>query len=134
MERTKTIAANVAVIILVALLLIWGDTWWRQWRQFSKGEQAQAAGDVIGAIAGYESAIHMYTPASPLVERAAGKLWSLGEELERRGDRERALIAYRSLRSSFYAARWLAQPGTKWIERCDAKIAALVKQPQKQGN
>ena len=126
MERIKTIAANVGVIALIALLLVWGDTSWRQWRQLSKGERAQAAGDAIGAIAGYESAIHMYTPASPLVERAAGKLWSLGEELERRGDRERALFAYRSLRSSFYAVRWLAHPGTKWIERCDGKIAGLV--------
>ncbi|HEY6007751.1 MAG TPA: hypothetical protein VIU40_05460, partial [Geobacteraceae bacterium] len=90
-------------------------------------------GDAINAIAGYEASLHMYTPASPLVERAAGRLWALAGELEQQGEREKALIAYRSLRSSFYAARGFTTPGRGWIERCDAKIAALVPQTQPTG-
>jgi hypothetical protein len=127
MEKAKTIAVNAAVIALVAILLIWGVTWYRQWRQFNKGEQALVAHDPIAAIAGYEAAIHMYTPGSPLVGRAAEKLWEIGRRLEASGDLERALIAYRALRSSFYAARSLYQPGTEWIARCDAKIDELIK-------
>ena len=134
MDKLKTIAVNVAVIALIALILIWGVTGWRQWRQFTKGEEAHAAGDPIGAIAGYEASLHMYTPASPLVERAAGRLWDLAGELEQQGEREKALIAYRSLRSSFYAARGFTTPGLGWIERCDAKIAALVPQTQPTGH
>ena len=126
MANAKTIALNVAVTALIALFLIWGTTWYRQTVQFSRGEAAQAAGDPIAAIAGYEAALHMYTPASTLNDRAAEKLWSLGEALERSGALDRAIIAYRSLRSSFYAVRWLTQPGGEWIARCDHKIAELV--------
>jgi hypothetical protein len=131
MEKIKTIAANAAVIALISVVLIWGVTGYRQWRQFSRGEQARAVGDAINAIAGYESSLHMYTPFSPFTERAAGRLWELAEELERQGERQKALIAYRSLRSSFYAVRGLTHPGTDWIKRCDERIAALVKAGQK---
>ncbi len=127
MERYKTIAVNAALIALFAILLVWGDTWYRQRVQFKRGEAAAARGDYIGAIAGYESAIHMYTPWSPTVETAAQRLWTIAEGFERMGDATRALIAYRSLRSSFYAVRGLSAPGQGWISRCDARIAPLVK-------
>jgi hypothetical protein len=127
MEKAKKIAVNGVVIAVASLLLIWGNTWYRQRTQFNRGETALASRDYIAAIAGYEAAIHMYTPGSPLVEKAAGKLWGIGEELERTGDTTRALIAYRSLRSSFYAVRGLTSPGRDWIARCDDRIAALVR-------
>ena len=131
MEKVKTIAVNVLVIAIAALFLVWGNTWYRQRIQFNRGEAALGAGDYIAAIAGYEAAIHMYTPGSSLVSRAAEKLWSIGERFERAGDPIRALIAYRSLRSSFYATHGLTTPCMDWIARCDERIAALVKnQPQ----
>lgn len=127
MKKATAIAANIIVIAVITLVMIWVNTFCRQWSQYQKGEKAFLAGDAIAAIAGFESAIHMYTPASPLVERAAEKLWAVGDSLEQRGDPERALIAYRSLRSSFYATRGLFQPGSEWIARCDAKISPLAK-------
>ena len=127
MEKVKTIAVNMIVIAFLSILLIWGNTWYRQWRQFDYGEAALAKNDLIAAIAGYESAIHMYTPFSPLVERSAARLWEIAQRCETGGDHERALVACRSLRSSFYSARSLYQPGRVWIARCDAKIAELVK-------
>jgi hypothetical protein len=131
MEKAKNIAANVLVVAILAILLIWGNTWYRQWRQFSKGEDAFARKDIISAIAGYSSAIHMYTPLSPLVERSAERLWEITIRCAEKGDTERALIACRSLRSSFYAVRGLHQPGKDWIVRCDAKIAELVRLREK---
>lgn len=131
MEKAKTIAVNIIVIAFLSFLLIWGNTLYRQWRQFSNGEKALAGNDVIAAIAGYESAIHMYTPFSPLVERSAARLWDIALRCETGGDQERALVAFRSLRSSFYSARGLYQPGREWIARCDAKIAELVKLQEK---
>lgn len=129
-ERTRNIFANVTVIAVIALVLIAGNTWWRQRTQFHRGESALAARDYMAAIAGYEAAIHMYTPGSSLVERSARRLWEMGGEFERAGDLERALIAYRALRSSFYAARWLLQPGQEWIAACDRKIGEIL---QRQG-
>jgi hypothetical protein len=128
MEKAKTIAVNVAVIAVISIFLFWGNTLYRQHVQFHKGEKALAAGNPIAAIAGYESAIHMYTPGSGLVDRAAEKLWAIGEEAERRGDIPKALNAYRALRSSFYAVRGLNAPGAQWISRCDGKIDQLLKQ------
>ena len=132
MEKAKTIAVNIALIAVIAIVLIWGNTLYRQHTQFDKGEKALASGDYIAAIAGFESSIHMYTPGSNLVERAAEKLWSIGEHYEQAGDMDKALIAYRSLRSSFYAVRGLTSPGREWIARCEGKIAQLVKIQQSQ--
>jgi hypothetical protein len=72
----------------------------------------------------------MYTPASSLVDRSAQKLWELGELAAQKGDRPRALIAYRALRSSFYAVAGIYSPGEQWIQKCVTRIAQLLKQQQ----
>jgi len=126
METLKRIAVHGIIIALSGISLLWGNTLARQQEQFSRGEEARSRGDFIAAVAGYETAIRMYTPWSPLVDRSAGRLWALGEEMERNRDGERALVAYRSLRSSWYAVRGLTSPGTHWIALCDTKIAKLV--------
>lgn len=125
-EQTKTVFVNVAAIAVISLLLIAGNTLWRQRTQFLRGEEAMGRGDVMAAVSAYEAALHMYTPLGPHVERSALRLWEIGAGFERGGDTERALIAYRALRSSFYAAAWLVQPGREWIARCDMKIAMLA--------
>jgi hypothetical protein len=122
----KKIVLHIFLISAVFVILFWGNTLFRQHHQFSTGEQALARRDFSAAISGYASAIHMYTPGGSCVNSAAVRLWSLGESLEQAGDTERALIAYRSLRSSFYAIRGLTNPGTEWIARCDRKLAKLT--------
>jgi tetratricopeptide (TPR) repeat protein len=125
-ERISSIVVNAAAIALICLLLFFAGTWWRLQDQFALGEEAFRRGDFTGAVAGYESAIHMYIPFNRTIEKSAQQLWNIGENNERLGDVNRALIAYRALRSSFYADRWLVTPGMDWITRCDTKIAALV--------
>lgn len=125
-DKISAIAANTVVITLLCLLIFFAGTWWRLHDQFRLGEAAQRRGDFTGAVAGYESAIHMYIPFNSTVEKSAQQLWNIAEANERIGDINRALIAYRALRSSFYAARWLVTPGEEWIARCDRKIATLV--------
>lgn len=118
--------------LLLAALLITSNVHRRQQAQFAAGEQGSRAGDFMAALTGYESAIRMYLPFSAATEQASERIWALGLVAERRSDTERALIAYRSLRSAWYGVRWLHQPGRRWIEQCDAKIAALV--PLRKGN
>lgn len=120
------ILANGVVTALLCLLLFVAGTWWRMHSQMEQGELAFRRGDYVGAVAGYEAALHMYLPGHPSMERAARQLWLLGESNERLGDVNRALIAFRALRSSFYAATWLTTPGQEWIARCDRKIARLA--------
>jgi hypothetical protein len=125
MRKPAVIILNVAVIAVICVALIWGNTYYRQRTQFLKGEESLAKGDYIAAIAGFESAIHMYTPGSSLVEKSAERLWSMAEKFERGGDWRRALITYQALRSSYYSARGFSVPGTDWISRCDLKIEGL---------
>lgn len=127
-EQVKSILANGIIIVLVSLLMFLAGTWWRMSSQFNQGEAALKKGDFPGAVAGFESSLHMYIPYHPTIEKAAERLWQIGETNERLGDVTRALISYRSLRSSFYAAHWLVTPGMVWIEKCDRKIAALIPQ------
>jgi hypothetical protein len=132
MEKVKTIAVNVAAIAIISVVLLWGNALYRQHVQFDKAEKGVASGDFPAAVAGYEAAIHMYTPGSSIVPRSAQRLWDLGQMAEANRDAARALIAYRALRSSFYAVDGLISPGREWIERCDARIAVLVS-PLRQG-
>ena len=125
-DQVKNILANGTVIILISLLLLLGGTWWRMNSQINLGEAALRKGDFPGAVAGFESALHMYIPWNSTIQMAAERLWQIGETNERLGDVNRALIAYRSLRSSFYADHWLVTPGQAWIAKCDKKISALV--------
>lgn len=125
-DRIKIISLNAVIIALICLLFFFAGTWWRMQDQFALGEAALRRGDFTGAVAGYESAIHMYIPFHSTIEKSAQQLWNIGESNERAGDVNRALIAYRALRSSFYADRWLVTPGMDWITRCDKKITALI--------
>ena len=125
-KHIETIVVNGVAIAILCLLLAIAGTWLRMTTQFDLGEKAFGKGDFIGAVAGYEAALHMYIPNHPAMEKAARQLWILGETSERQGDINRALIAYRALRSSFYAVKWLATPGREWISRCDEKIAELT--------
>ena len=125
-RQAKSIIVNSIVIVPVSLLIFFASTWWRMSSQYDQGEAALRRGDFAGSIAGFESALHMYIPFHPTIEKAAQRLWQIGESNEKLGDVNRALIAYRSLRSSFYADHWLVTPGQNWISRCDKKIAALI--------
>lgn len=126
-ERVKSIALHITIAALASLVIIWGNTQYRQWDQYRRGEDALAKGDVIAAISGYEASIHMYTPLSPLVNRSSERLWQLAQTLEQKGDYHKALVAYRSLRSSYYAIRSLYSPGLDWISRSDKRIEILVR-------
>ncbi len=117
----------VAGTVIIAFFMIWINTYIRQSKQFKLGEKYYQSEDYSRAITAYESALHMYTPFSSKIEKSAQKLWDIGQMFERKNNIDMALIAYRSLRSSFYAVRWLVTPGQEWIKRCEDKIDQLVK-------
>ncbi len=122
----QKILLNISAAIIISLILITANVWYRQQRLYSEGLAGEKAGNFMEAVTGYESAIRMYLPFSPTVDKSAQQIWAMGETAEKKGNIEHALIAYRSLRSSFYAVQWLKQPGKEWIRRCDMKIAALA--------
>ncbi len=54
-------------------------------RPVQPGRGGPARGDFPGAVAGFESALHMYIPFHPTIEKAAEQLWQIGESSERAG-------------------------------------------------
>ncbi len=115
----------VFLAVLAAVLLLAGRTYVRQASSFRQGEAAFARGDWKTAIRQYDTAMHFYLPFSPYTEKSAKRLWRIGRMFETQGRPDWALIAYSSIRSSFYGTRSFYTPGRRWIGRCDRKIAAL---------
>ena len=117
---------TLVVAVLLSMTLLTVNVRHRQKAEYLAGEEGEKNGNFMVALTGYESAIRMYLPFSSRVELSAQRIWNLAEAAERKGDTERALAGFRSLRSAWYAVRWLTQPGQAWITRCDTKIAVLA--------
>ena len=137
MEKVRIFKAVRSAIIIIVLLvaMVWVKTYFYGLDQYKQGEKAMASGDLKNAIADYETAIHMYTPFSKYVPASARRLWEIGQGFERSGDYDWALLAYRSIRSSFYGVRSIYTPYKDWITRSDAQIKeVLVIQARKDTN
>lgn len=116
---------TLLLTLLSAFIIFAGTVQYRQYTHYARGVAAESRGEMLAALSGYEAAIHFHTPFSPFVQRSAERIRVIAEAAERRGDLEFALIAYRALRSSFYAARSLYLPGEKWIQLCNGRIVDL---------
>lgn len=114
-----------ALVLALCAAAIWARAFTLQKEHFANAEGYHARADWKLAMREYDLAMHMYTPWSPYVERSAQRLWEIGGMFEREGKPDWALIAYGSIRSSFYASRSFYTPGKGWIDRCDGKIAGL---------
>lgn len=116
----------IVVTAVIALAMIWANTYQRMREEYIQGEEFFAQGEYLKAVTAYETAIHAYVPWSGKIRHSAERLWEIGNLYEEQGEVELALIAYRSLRSSFYAVRSFYQPYPEWIHRTTPKIKALM--------
>jgi hypothetical protein len=135
MERVKIFKALRGVFIIFALLIamVWVKTFSYGQNQYEAGEKAMTVSDLKDAISDYETAIHMYSPFAGYVPASAERLWEIGQGFEKSGDYDWALIAYRSIRSSFYGVRSFYTPYKDWIARSDSEIdKVLALQAKKQ--
>ena len=124
-ERLQNIGI-VVVTALIAIVMIWANTYKRMGTHFKEAEEFYSQGEYLKAITSYETAIHAYVPWSSKIKQSAQRLWEIGNMYEEKGEADYALIAYRSLRSSFYAVRSFYQPYPEWIAKCDEKIPPLM--------
>ncbi|MBI5696078.1 MAG: hypothetical protein HZC51_10125 [Nitrospirae bacterium] len=123
---------NGILIFLVMFAMVWAKTYHAGNAQFNEGEKNLKINNVKDAITNYETAIHMYTPLSGYVPDSAQRLWEIGQDFEKSGDYDWALIAYRSLRSSFYAVRSFYTPYQEWIDRTEKQIDLVLAAKQQQ--
>jgi hypothetical protein len=127
LARRKVLAVviQVVAVFFILMAMIWGRTYYSQQKYYSEGEKALKTHNYKDAMTGYEWTIRMYTPFSSKVEDSCRKIWDIGQEYERRGQIDWALIAYRGLRSSIYAIRSAYTPYAEWIPRTDGRIRQL---------
>jgi hypothetical protein len=113
------------LFIFFFLLLTGARVLYLERSHFMAGERFYASLNWKLAIREYDAALHFYFPGSPYVDKSAERLWQIGEMFEKAEKPDWAVLAYSSIRSSFYASRSLYTPGKEWIGGCDDKIAAL---------
>ena len=131
-KRAFTRVIIIAVgLSLVVLALVWIRAFFVSMHAYQEGEGDFKKQQHIKAITFFDRSIHWYTPFNPYVHKSAQRLWEIGTQAEQQGDIPLALIATRTIRRGFLAARSFYTPGRDWIDRCDAKIASLVDQGSK---
>ncbi len=136
MDKAKALRVirNGLLIFLIMFAMVWVRTYFSGRAQYIEGEKNYKSGNIKEAITNYETAIHMYTPMGGYVSASADRLWEIGETFEKSGEYDWALIAYRSLRSSFYAVRSFYTPYPEWIARTEERIdQVLAQEKQQQG-
>lgn len=125
-EKTKKNIYTVIIVASIMFLMVIIKVYYRSSVEFNSGEEAFSKQELNEAITHFERSIHWYTPLNKYVAGSAERLWEIGEIAEKQADTKLALLAYRSLRSSFYAVRSFYTPHKEWINKCDEKISSLV--------
>jgi len=125
-DKVLKVVGQVLIVLIVMFFMIWGRAYYSQQKFYSEGEVAFKALNYKEAATGYEWTIRMYTPFSGKVKNSCEKLWFIGNEYEKKGKLDWALITYRSLRSSIYAIRSFYIPHEEWIPKTDKKIAQIL--------
>lgn len=106
-------------------------------RELAAGEQAVARGDVREGVLRLRRAAHWYLPGGGPSARAHERLEAVALQAESQGRVEHAMMAWRAVRSSALATRWLWIPERDRLERANRHLAALMAElpppPEDQG-
>jgi hypothetical protein len=121
--KVLLVAAPVCLILLAAM---WARVYYGSMKAYDQGKFYLDQSKHIKAVTFFDRSIHWYAPLNPYVYRSAQRLWEIGLLAEEDADIRLALIAFRTIRQGFYAARSFYTPGKDWIHRCDTKIVALT--------
>lgn len=119
-------AAGYAVVAVIVVTTAALRALVESGREVAAAESALAAGDTSDGIRKLRRAAHWYVPGSPFVARAYERLERVATEAEAQGRNEQALSAWRAIRSSALATRWLIVPERARLDRANRHIAALM--------
>ena len=93
--------------------------------EIASSTEGLRAGDPREAVIHARRAAGWYAPGAPHVRVAYERLLALGTKAEAKGDREIALLAWRSIRSASIETTWLVAPHAEDRDRADQSIARL---------
>jgi hypothetical protein len=124
-RRVSIVILKAASVALLLLLVLWLRVFYGSMQDYKTGEALLKETQTVRAITYFDRALHWYAPLNPYVEKAALKLWEIGEQAEKAGDKRLAVIAYESIRNGFHGATHFVTPGKDWIRKADSKLASL---------
>lgn len=127
-------AGIIAIGILLVLIILWVRVFYGAMESYKKGETLLQEGQIIRAVTFFDRALHWYAPLNPYVDKAALRLWEIGEQAEKAGDERLSVIAYESIRNGFYGATHLLTPGKDWIGKVDSRLERLSRDPAGKGD
>lgn len=110
----------------IVLVIIWARAFYGSMNSFEQAEALLSKGEYVRAISYYDRSLHWYAPFNPFVDKSAEMLWKISEQAQKDGDIRLAMIAVKTLRRGFVAARSFYVPGKVWVERCDDRVQALL--------
>ncbi len=121
------IVSLITAVTVILLIMVWVRVFYGSMQACQEGETYLKANQYIKAITFFDRSIHWYTPFNPYVDKSAERLWEISKDAQKRGDIRLALIAAKTIRRGFVAARSFYTPGKDWIEKCDLRIYELLK-------
>lgn len=78
------------------------------------------------AASRYGDAIRMYLPGLPVGAKASEALLGLAERARSAGDRDQERFVLEELRSAWLATRSTWQPGRRWVDAAEERLATLM--------
>ena len=121
-KRAATIAGGISLLFAIASTRVLVESR----RELHEGQAAVTRGDTSEGIRRLRRAAHWYVPGSPWCSSAYDTLERVASEAEAQGRNEQALSAWRAIRASALATRWLIIPEKLRLERANRHIAALM--------
>lgn len=119
-------AARAGAVAAALLALVVGRVLVEGRAALREGEAAVARGDVDRGVRALRRAAHWYAPGSPYSRAAYDALERLARDREAHGQSEQALAAWRAIRASALATRWLVTPEADRLRRANRRIARLM--------
>ena len=121
---SNMIVKAVSIGVLV-MLVLWARVFYGSMKDYETGETLLKENQVIRAITYFDRSLHWYAPINPYSEKAATRLWEIGEKAEKEGDLRMARIAFESIRNASYGTTHVFTPRKEWIKRAESKINEL---------
>ncbi|PIQ99848.1 MAG: hypothetical protein COV66_09580 [Nitrospinae bacterium CG11_big_fil_rev_8_21_14_0_20_45_15] len=116
----------IAVLIVLILTSLFAKVFLTSRYEIEKADLLFEQSQWDESLIRYDHALRWRLPFIDSQEYPAKKMWAIAETFERAGAWQKAIDAYRLLRSGFYSTRGLGIPGPDWIDQCNEKIAILM--------
>jgi hypothetical protein len=125
-NRVLRAIVKVAWVSALLLLILWLRVFYGSMEAYKTGETLLKENQTIRAITYFDRSLHWYAPVNPYLERAATRLWEIGERAQKEGDLRMARIAFESIRNASYGTTHVFTPGREWIKKAESRINRLA--------